>query len=154
MTIAMILSHKGQDVYRVSPGSTVATVVAVLARHKIGAVLVLDEAAPRFDADIRHIVGIVSERDIVRALTTAGSAGDVLDMAVSQIMTEARHTIHASATLREAAELMTDRRVRHLPVIEDDKLVGMVSIGDVVKARLDQQETEVESLRAYVAGCV
>jgi CBS domain-containing protein len=113
---------------------------------------VLDPSAPKAGARIDQIAGIISERDIVRALIAAHSTGDVLDMAAASVMTEIRATIGLSASVRDAAILMTDRRVRHLPVIEDDVLVGLVSIGDVVKARLEQQETEVESLRAYVVG--
>ncbi len=78
--------------------------------------------------------------------------GDVLDMAASQVMTEVRSTIGLSADLADAALMMTERRVRHLPVLEHEVLVGMVSIGDVVKARMVQQASEVESLKAYVGG--
>jgi len=152
MTIAAILNTKGRDIVRVAPDAHVSEVVACLAEHRIGAVLVLDAAAPRFNARSVQILGIVSERDIVRALTRAHAAGDVLDMNASQIMTEARHTVSPSASLSDAATLMTERRVRHLPVLENDVLVGMVSIGDVVKARLEQYSCEVDSLKAYVGG--
>ena len=152
MTIAAILNGKGRDVVRVAPADLVSTVVALLAEHRIGAVLVIDAEAPRLLTHARHILGIVSERDIVRALVQADGAGDVLDMTATQIMTEARYTIAPSATLADAALLMTERRVRHLPVLENDVLVGLVSIGDVVKGRLEQQANEVDSLRAYVVG--
>jgi CBS domain-containing protein len=152
MTIAAILGAKGRDVVRVAPTDSIAQVAETLSLHKVGAVLVLDPSAPKAGARIDQIAGIISERDIVRALIAAHSTGDVLDMAAASVMTEIRATIGLSASVRDAAILMTDRRVRHLPVIEDDVLVGLVSIGDVVKARLEQQETEVESLRAYVVG--
>ena len=152
MTISTILNEKGRDIVRVTPADTVSTVVRRLGEHGIGAVLVIDAAAPRTGVQARHILGIVSERDIVRTLARADGAGDVLDMTAAQIMTEARYTIGPSATLADAAILMTDRRVRHLPVIENDVMVGLVSIGDVVKGRLEQQDNEVNSLRAYVVG--
>ncbi len=152
MTIEAILNGKGRTVVSVPPSASVSEVVATLRRHGIGAVLVLDPAASQFDIRDRHILGIVSERDIIRALVEAHGAGDVLDMAASQVMTEVRSTISLSADLATAALMMTERRVRHLPVLEHEVLVGMVSIGDVVKARLVQQASEVESLKAYVGG--
>ena len=152
MTISAILNEKGRDIVRVVPTDTVSTVVARLAEHRIGAVLVIDAAAPRYNVQARHILGIVSERDIVRAMARADGAGDVLDMTAAQIMTEARYTISPSASLADAAILMTDRRVRHLPVLENEVMIGLVSIGDVVKGRLEQQANEVSSLRAYVVG--
>ncbi len=152
MTIARILNGKGRDVVRVTPTAPVSEVVARLADHRIGAVLVLEAGAPALDPNVAHILGIVSERDIVRALAGRSAAGEVLAMTAAQIMTEARYTIALSASVADAAELMTERRVRHLPVLENDVLVGMVSIGDVVKARLEQQASEVSSLMAYVGG--
>ena len=152
MTIAGILNEKGRNVVRVTPSTTVSQIVARLREYGIGAVLVVDPAAPRFDVRDHHIVGIISERDVIRALSVSASAGDVLDMSASQIMTEVRSTISLAASLADAAMLMTERRVRHLPVLDNEILVGMVSIGDVVKARLMQQANEVESLKAYVGG--
>ena len=152
MTIAAILVAKGRDVVRIAPMASVSEVVALLVEHRIGAVLVIDPAAPLHNTMSQDIAGILSERDIVGALGRSQSAGDVLDMTASQLMTEARYTVSPNATLAEAAALMTERRVRHLPVVENDILVGMVSIGDVVKARLEQQTNEVDSLKAYVAG--
>ncbi len=157
MTIESILNGKGRTVVSVPPTASVSAVVATLRQHGIGAVLVLDPAASRFDIRDRHILGIVSERDIIRALADAHAAGahadsDVLDMVASQVMTEVRSTIGLSADLADAALMMTERRVRHLPVLEHEVLVGMVSIGDVVKARMVQQASEVESLKAYVGG--
>ena len=155
MTIEAILNGKGPTVVSVPPSASISEVVATLRRHGIGAVLVLDPAAGRFDIRDRHILGIVGERDIIRALAEAHYAGDVLDMAASQVMTEVRSTIGLSADLADLADaalVMTERRVRHLPVLEHEVLVGLVSIGDVVKARLVQQASEVESLKAYVGG--
>ena len=152
MTIEAILNGKGRNVVSVAPGASVREVATTLRRHGIGAVLVLDPAAGRFDICGQHILGIVSERDVIRALADAHAAGDVIDMAASQIISEARSTIGLSEDLADAAAMMTERRVRHLPVLEHGVLVGMVSIGDVVKARMVQQASEVESLRAYVGG--
>ena len=138
MTISAILNEKGRDIVRVVPTDPISTVVRRLGEHGIGAVLVIDAAAPRFNVQARHILGIVSERDIVRALARADGAGDVLDMTAAQIMTEARYTVAPSASLAEAAVRMTDRRVRHLPGLENAVMGGLVS--------------EVNSLRAYVVG--
>lgn len=143
MHIAAILRHKGHDVISVSASSTVSEVACTLARHRIGAVLVRETG----DDDI---LGIVSERDIVRVLCANGAAA--LEMKAGQVMTRALHTLGPQATVAEAMEQMTSARVRHLPVLEAGVLVGMISIGDVVKARIGEQAAEVDSLKAYVAG--
>jgi CBS domain-containing protein len=146
MTIAAILNHKGRSLIHVPPTATVSKMVAILREHRIGAVLVLDPSARWSALSDRHILGIVSERDIIRALAAMDSAGDVLDMTAAQIMTELRSTIPLSATLADAAVLMTERRIRHLPVVDGEALVGLVSIGDVIKAGL-LPNTRSESLR-------
>jgi CBS domain-containing protein len=142
MTIAAILKHKGSDVARVQPNATIAEVAALLGQRRIGAVLVMDNAD--------KVLGILSERDIVRTLPEHGAY--TLAMTAAEIMTQAVHTTTPKATVVQAMEQMTHRRVRHLPVFDGGRLVGLVSIGDVVKARIDQQEQEVDSLKAYVAG--
>lgn len=142
MTIAAILKQKGSEVASVPPVATLAEVVRVLAEKRIGAVLVRDAAG--------QVLGIVSERDIVRAMPAHGA--NTLEMTAAQIMTQVLHTTTSRATVAEAMEQMTRRRVRHLPVVDGGRLVGLVSIGDVVKARIDQQAHEVDSLKAYVAG--
>ena len=144
MTVACILKHKGADVAHVSPSDSVAVVAALLSSKRIGAVLVLDSA--------RQLLGIVSERDIVRTLTSQGAA--TLEMTAAQLMTVSLVTVTPSTTVAEAMTLMTASRVRHLPVLADGRLAGLISIGDVVKTRLDQQAHEVDSLRAYVSGGV
>ena len=113
-----------------------------MARRSIGAVLVCD-------ADER-LVGVVSERDIVRCLAQHG--GRVLDMTADQLMTRGPSTATPATTVPEAMAMMTEGRFRHLPVVEAGHLAGLVSIGDVVKARISEQDHEVDSLRAYVAG--
>lgn len=142
MTIAAILKHKGSEVTTVAPGDTVAAVAATLTRHRIG-------AAPVVDAD-GALAGIVSERDIVICLATHGARA--LEMAVSEIMTGSPQVAALSTTEAEAMEIMTNGRFRHLPVVAGGRMIGLISIGDVVKARIMAQETEVSSLRAYVAG--
>jgi CBS domain-containing protein len=142
MTIAAILKHKGTEIGHVAPTATIPEVARLLAERRIGAVLVLDAAG--------QLIGILSERDIVRSL--AGTGAETLHMTAGQLMTRVLHTVSRATTVAEAMEMMTRHRVRHLPVLEGGALVGIVSIGDVVKARLTQQEVEVDSLKAYVSG--
>ena len=142
MTIAAILKHKGHDVAHVAPTATIAEVAQQLATHRIGAVVGLDAA--------KQLLGIVSERDIVASLAEHGKR--TLEMTAAQLMTRDLHTATMATTVPHATEMMTTGRFRHLPVIENGRLVGIVSIGDIVKARLSQQEQEMDSLKAYVAG--
>ena len=144
MTIAAILRHKGHDVATVFPMTRVPDIVTMLAERRIGAVLVLDAA--------RQLLGIVSERDIVRCLARDGAA--TLEMTAALLMTRTLHTISPDTTIDSAMARMTSSRVRHLPVLEDDELVGLISIGDVVAALLARQSQEVDSLKAYVAGSI
>ncbi len=142
MTVAAILKHKGHQVVTLAPEARVSAVAALLTRHGIGAVPVMDVDG--------HLAGMVSERDIVACLVRHGT--DALAMTAEQIMTAPVQVIDLSTTVAQAMEIMTERRIRHLPVLEGDRMVGLVSIGDVVKARIMMQETEVNSLKAYVAG--
>jgi CBS domain-containing protein len=142
MVIAGILKNKGGNVLSVTPDATVAEVVQILASRRVGAVLVVDTD--------NHLKGILSERDVVRSLAEHGAA--TLDLPASQLMTSDVHTATPQTSIAEAMEMMTDGRFRHVPVVQDDRLVGLVSIGDVVKAKIGEAEHEVDSLRAYVAG--
>ncbi len=142
MTIAAILKHKGYDVASVRPELSVAEVARLLSGRRIGAAVVQDEA--------EHLLGIVSERDIIHALAANGAKA--LEMTAGQLMTRALRTASPATTIEQAMTLMTAGRFRHLPVVEHGALLGIVSIGDIVKARIMQQEHEVDSLRAYVAG--
>jgi CBS domain-containing protein len=144
MTVASILRHKGHDVASVSPATPIPDIANVLADRRIGAVLVRDVA--------QQVIGIVSERDIVCCMARDG--GNCLGKTAAQIMTSVLHTITPQSTTEQAMALMTNSRVRHLPVMENGLLLGIVSIGDVVKARLDEQAQQVDSLSAYVAGSV
>lgn len=141
MSVAAILKHKNPEIASVTPGATIADISTVLANRMIGAVLVLDGD---------HLAGIVSERDIVKSLARHGAAA--LDMTAAQIMTRHLQTATAQTSVREAMAQMTAGRFRHLPVMDGEHVAGIISIGDVVKARLDDQANEVENLKAYVAG--
>jgi CBS domain-containing protein len=141
-TVAAILKHKGYEVSTVDPTALVSAVAALLAERRIGAVLVMDKA--------EQMLGIVSERDIVRCLAANGAR--TLEMTAGQLMTRAVQVAHPDTTVDQAMQMMTAGRFRHLPVIDHETLIGLISIGDVVKARIIQQDTVVESLTAYVAG--
>ncbi|MBV8704420.1 MAG: CBS domain-containing protein [Acetobacteraceae bacterium] len=142
MTVAAILRHKGREVFTIHPSATAMEVADVLLQKGIGAVLVVDEA--------RQLLGVVSERDIVRSLSANGAA--TLEMTAGQLMTRALQTASPQTTIIEAMRKMTAGRFRHVPVLDNGELVGLVSIGDVVKARIMEQEEEVDSLKAYIAG--
>ncbi len=141
-TVAAILRHKGSEVITVAPETPIAEVARLLRDRRIGAVLVTDRIA--------QLLGIVSERDIVTSLAGAGAL--TLEMTAAQLMTRVLNTIHLATTVEQAMTMMTERRVRHLPVIEQDRVIGLISIGDVVKARILAQDQAVDSLRAYIAG--
>jgi len=138
--ISQVLRRKGHEVATVDAGESVRTALALLAEHRIGALVV--------SADGKHIDGILSERDIARGLNEHGAG--LLAETVSTVMTAEVHTCSPAASVHELAQTMTDHRVRHVPVVEDGKLIGIVSIGDVVKARLDELEAERASLVDYI----
>ena len=140
MTIAKILRNKGTEVIGVGPEEDLGAVARTLVRHRLGAVLVRDEGG--------NILGIVSERDIVRAL--AEEEGVLDGQTAADVMTRKLFTVAPDTPIFQALEMMTDRRVRHLPVTEDGKLRGIVSIGDLVKARIEEAVTEAAALREYV----
>ncbi len=144
MTLKAILKAKPAGFFAVPPNMRISGVIAVLAEKRIGAVLVVDETD--------RLVGILSERDVVRSLASA--AMGTLELRADQLMTAHPVTASPATTVAEAMEIMTDGHFRHLPIIEDGRLTGLVSIGDVVKARIEQSQHEVESLRTYVVGGV
>jgi CBS domain-containing protein len=139
--IADLLRHKGNDVATASPGLSVAGLLEDLARHNVGALVVVDEAG--------ELVGIVSERDVVRRLNERGA--ELLHSPVSEIMTTSVVTCEPTEGVDSLAEIMTERRIRHMPVVDDGRLVGIVSIGDVVKNRIHQLESDREQLESYIA---
>lgn len=141
-TIGDILTGKGTSVVTLGSCAMVAEATALLRSRGIGAVVLVD------DAD--SVVGLVSERDIVHALAARGS--DVLHTPVAEIMSVDTPTCTPTATVDDVAALMTQGRHRHIPVLEDGQLVGIVSVGDVVRSRLDALTETADHLRAYVAG--
>jgi len=139
MSIAAILANKGSEVETIIASATLGEVVARLGERRIGALPVVDEGG---------VSGIVSERDIIYALRDHGA--EALGWAVERIMSSPALTIDRSMDVLSAMALMTRRRIRHLPVVEDNRLIGIVSIGDLVKHRMDQIEAEAEAMRSYI----
>ena len=140
MQISQLLRHKGREVATIDSSESVRTALAVLAEKGIGALVV--------SSDGRSVDGIVSERDVARGLHERGAG--LLGDPVSSVMTAQVHTCPPEASVHDLARTMTDHRVRHVPVVEDGALVGIVSIGDVVKARLDELEEERKQLVDYI----
>jgi CBS domain-containing protein len=143
MMIGNILRNKPQGIVSIAPDMAVLAVSALMAEKNIGAVLVLDQG---------RLVGILSERDVVRSLASHGAA--TLTMTAADLMTPDPTTAAPETTVEQAMAVMTERHFRHLPVMDNGTLAGVVSIGDVVKARIDQSQYEVETLRTYVGGRV
>ncbi len=141
MTVASILAQKSKTLICVAPDTPVSEVTRILHEKQIGAVLVMDGET---------LLGVLTERGIVRAM--ALNPQGVRAMAASSVMRPKLHEAHLSSTLDEAMQVMTENRVRYLPVVEDGKLVGLVSIGDVVKAELGRNVHEVQNLTAYISG--
>ena len=139
MTIARILRDKGASVVTVAVSDSVEAIVNLLHEHRIGAVLV--EVDGRID-------GVVSERDIVRCLHSKGAG--ILDATAGDVMTSPVLSVHPDESTIAALTLMTERRIRHLPVLEDGRLAGLVSIGDLVKRRIDDIEAEAGALKDYI----
>ena len=142
MRISDVLRVKGTQVVTVTPDTRVRHLLAVLAEHRIGAVVV--------SGDGTSVDGIASERDIVRALARRGAA--VMSEPVTAIYTAEVHTVTPGTSLEDVMRMMTERRVRHAPVVTDGRLGGIVSIGDVVKIRIGELETERTALSDYITG--
>jgi CBS domain-containing protein len=138
--ISQLLRHKGREVATIDGAESVRAALGVLAEREIGALVV--------SSDGRRVEGIVSERDVARGLHTRGAG--LLAEPVSSLMTAEVHTCSPHASVMELAQTMTDHRVRHVPVVEDGALIGIVSIGDVVKARLDELEDERKHMVDYI----
>lgn len=139
MTIAAILQNKGSEVLTVRCDTPVREAVALLAARKIGAVPVVKDD---------RVVGIMSERDIIYCLKSDGAA--MLDWTVERIMTAPAITVTPESEIMSALALMTRRRIRHLPVVEGESLIGLVSIGDLVKFRMDKIEAEAAAMLTYI----
>jgi CBS domain-containing protein len=139
MTIATILASKGSEVATIASDRPISTAVDKLGGRKIGALLVIDSG---------EVSGIISERDIIYCLREHGA--QILDWAVSRAMSAPVMHVTPDAEVLHAMALMTQQRIRHLPVIENGELKGIVSIGDLVKYRIDRIEREAEAMRAYI----
>ena len=141
MKINDVLRRKGSEVATVGSQVRISQVLDELAQHDIGAVVIADDTG---------IIGILSERDIVRQLRLQGIA--LLDRPAGEIMTRVISTCSGEDSVEQAMRTMTERRVRHLPVVDASGLIGIVSIGDVVKSRIDELETTAGQLESYIAG--
>jgi CBS domain-containing protein len=141
MLVSQILRTKGDTVFTVAPTETISAVAALLHSRRVGALVVLDA---------ERVVGIVSERDVVRAMAEGGAAA--LGESVSGVMTRDVLFAQPGETVDSLLTRMTDRRIRHLPVCQKDRLVGIVSIGDLVKSKISEVEAEADGLKAYIAA--
>lgn len=139
MTIAAILSSKGREVISITTDQNVGDAVALLATRRVGAVPVMENGA---------VVGIFSERDVIHAIAAHG--GDAMQRSVGDTMTAPPITVTPGEAVIGALSLMTRRRIRHLPVVEDGRVIGFVSIGDLVKYRIDKIEADAEAMRSYI----
>lgn len=142
-TVETIINRKGSEVVTITPAATLGQAAALLAEHNIGAVVV--------SRDGQTVEGILSERDIVRRFASDEGVG-TSSVPVATSMTAQVHVVPPTATVDQLMETMTTHRIRHVPVVQDDRLIGIVSIGDVVKNRMDELETQAASLREYVTG--
>ena len=141
ITVRQLLRGKGHDVWRIAPDASVYDALKLMADKEIGSLLVLEG---------EEFVGIISERDYARKVVLKEKT--TLDTPVKEIMTQKVITLSPEQTIQECMALMTDKRIRHLPVLENDRLVGIISIGDVVKAIISQQEFMIEQLERYIEG--
>ena len=142
MLVNQLLNTKGPQVFKVTPEDTLSAVAALLHTRRVGAFIVADRAG--------KVVGIISERDIIRAIATDGP--EALSQPVNDIMTKDVFSAGPAETVDVLLERMTDRRIRHLPVMDGAHLIGIVSIGDLVKAKIMMAEHEAHSLKAYIAA--
>ena len=140
-TIHQILSAKGNTVWSVNPQATVLDAIRLMAEKQIGALLVMEDD---------KLVGMVSERDYARQVILKGKASNTTP--VSDIMTKRVTYVPGEQTVERSLALMTEKRIRHLPVMEDGKIVGVVSIGDLVKTIIDELQLTIEELERYIAG--
>jgi len=140
-TVGQLLRTKGGDIWSVSKDASVYDALALMARHDVGALPVLEDG---------DLVGIVSERDYARKVILKGRASR--ETRVDEVMSRDVVTVAPERTMQECMERMTERRIRHLPVVRDGELIGIVSIGDVVKATIAEQAFLIDQLRSYIQG--
>jgi len=141
ITVRQLLRGKGHDVWHIAPDASVYDALMLMAIKEIGSLLVIDG---------EKLVGIISERDYARKVVLKEKTS--MDTPVKEIMTQEVISLRPEQTIQECMALMTDKRIRHLPVLENDRLVGIISIGDVVKAIISQQEFMIEQLERYIEG--
>lgn len=141
ITIGQVLSDKGNVVWTVSPDITVYEALQVMAEHNIGAVIAADNS---------NLLGIFSERDYARRITLANRSSKTTR--IGELMVTDIITVNPRTTLKKALELMTNHHIRHLPVVENDKLVGVISIGDLVKKIIEVQASTIDHLTSYITG--
>ena len=138
-TVEQILKEKGSDLYRVGPDAPVLEAIRIMAEKHVGALLVMQGDS---------LAGILSERDYARKVVLLGRSS--ADTPVAQIMSSPVTTVTRSSSVNECLELMTDQRIRHLPVVENARVLGMLSIGDLVKAVIDDQRLHIEDLERFI----
>ena len=140
-SVKQILSEKGHDVWSTSPSTTVFDALKYMSDKGVGALVVLED---------QKVVGVFSERDYARKVILEGKSSK--NLPVSEIMTRRVICVEPNNTTEECMALMTGKHIRHLPVVEEDEIVGIISIGDVVKAIISQQEVAIENLEKYITG--
>jgi CBS domain-containing protein len=140
-TISQFLDQSNRPVYSVGPNATVREALEVMAQQNIGALLVLDDDS---------LAGIFSERDYARKVVLKGKSSS--DAKVSEIMTSKVITINTKHTIDQCMQIMTDNHIRHLPIVNDQKVMGLISIGDVVREMIAYQKSMIEQLQSYIAG--
>jgi len=140
-TVRQLLSSKGYAVQTIVPGATVLAAVEAMAEHDVGSLCVIDDG---------ELVGLVSERDYARKVILKGRASR--DMLVREVMTTDLITVSSKQTVQDCMSLMTEHRIRHLPVVENGQLAGIISIGDVVKSIIEEQADTIHELEGYITG--
>ena len=143
ITVRRLLEKKGSDLWSISPHATVFEALGLMAEKNVGAVLVIEDEV---------LVGIISERDYARKIILKGKTS--MDTRVWEIMTSSVVYVNPDQSIEECMALITEKRIRHLPVLEDDQLIGVISIGDVVKELISEQEFVIEQLVSYISGRV
>lgn len=141
MKVKDVIQQKGSEVHSIRPDDSVFTAIKKMSELKIGALLVIEDG---------RLAGIISERDYRDKVILMGKRSK--DTSVSEIMTKQVYKVKSTDEINTCMRIMTDQKIRHLPVVDDDKIVGVISIGDVVKTVIDQQKVEISSLRDYISG--
>jgi CBS domain-containing protein len=141
LTVNHLLKVKGGQIFSVAPGDSVLHAIEIMATRRVGALLVMNQGS---------LLGIISERDYARKVILKNRSSS--DTRVSDIMSSPAITVSPADTVHHCMELMTEARVRHLPVVESDRVLGMLSIGDLVKAVIEEQRDQIEQLERYIAG--